>query len=75
MPEKLKTGNRGLETCLSGRQAVNRNLALLALLLTGLRLTGYITCSWLWVLAPLWLPMAIFAAVFTLLLTIKILHK
>jgi hypothetical protein len=68
MPEKLKTGNCKLKTA-------NCNLALLALLLTGLKLTGYITCSWLWVLAPLWLPMAIFAAVFTLLLTIKILHK
>lgn len=26
----------------------------LALMLIGLKLTGYITWSWLWVLAPLW---------------------
>jgi hypothetical protein len=36
---------------------------LLAILFIGLKLTGYITWSWLWVLSPLWLPFAIFLAV------------
>lgn len=31
---------------------------LLAVLFIGLKLTGHITWSWLWVLSPLWLPLA-----------------
>ena len=44
-------------------------LECLTLLLIALRLTGAIAWSWLWVLAPLWLPftiliiVAIFAAI------------
>ena len=44
-------------------------LECLTLLLIALRLTGAIAWSWLWVLAPLWLPLtiliivAIFAAI------------
>lgn len=34
-------------------------LGLLTLLFIGLKLTGYITWSWLWVLAPLWIPISI----------------
>lgn len=34
-------------------------LGLLAILFIGLKLTGYITWSWWWVLAPLWIPVAI----------------
>jgi hypothetical protein len=34
-------------------------LPLLALLFIGLKLGGVITWSWLWVLAPLWVPIAI----------------
>ena len=34
-------------------------LKLLTLLFIGLKLTGYITWSWLWVLAPLWIPISI----------------
>jgi len=66
--DESKTENCKLKTA-------NCNLALLALLLTGLKLTGCINCSWLLVLAPLWLPAAIFTAVFLILLTIKIIHK
>lgn len=33
-------------------------LGLLTILFIGLKLTGYITWSWLWVLAPIWIPMA-----------------
>lgn len=32
---------------------------LLTVLFIGLKLTNYITWSWLWVLAPLWMPIAI----------------
>ena len=34
-------------------------LEILTLLFIGLKLTGYITWSWIWVLAPLWIPMGI----------------
>ena len=34
-------------------------LGLLTLLFIGLKLTGYITWSWIWVLAPLWIPISI----------------
>lgn len=37
-------------------------LSLLTLLFIGLKLTGYIGWSWLWVLSPLWIPLAIVAA-------------
>ena len=32
---------------------------LLTVLFVGLKLTNYITWSWTWVLAPLWIPVAI----------------
>lgn len=35
---------------------------LLTLLFIGLKLTGYITWSWLWVLSPLWILFAIVLA-------------
>ena len=34
-------------------------LGLLAILFIALKLTGYITWSWLWVLAPIWIPFII----------------
>ena len=34
-------------------------LPLLTVLFIGLKLTGYIAWSWWWVLAPLWIPIAI----------------
>jgi hypothetical protein len=33
--------------------------SLLTILFIGLKLMGYITWSWWWVLSPLWLPLAI----------------
>ena len=35
-------------------------LSMLAVLFIGLKLTGYINWSWLWVLSPLWIEFAIF---------------
>lgn len=34
-------------------------LSLLTLLFIGLKLTGYITWSWLWVLSPIWIPLVL----------------
>lgn len=36
---------------------------LLTVLFVGLKLTGFITWSWLWVLSPLWIPFAIVLAI------------
>ena len=36
----------------------------LGLLFIGLKLTGYITWSWWWVLSPFWIPPAIFVTFF-----------
>ena len=36
---------------------------LLAILFIALKLTGYIGWSWLWVLAPMWVPLCIVLAV------------
>lgn len=36
---------------------------LLAVLFIGLKLTGYIGWSWWWVLAPIWGPLAVAAAI------------
>lgn len=34
-------------------------LPMLALVFIALKLTGYIDWSWIWVLSPLWLPIAV----------------
>ena len=36
---------------------------LLLVLFVGLKLTGYISWSWWWVLAPLWVPLAILVVI------------
>lgn len=41
-------------------------LGLLALIFIALKLTGYITWSWWWVLAPLWGPWALVIGIFLL---------
>lgn len=43
---------------------------LLAVLFIGLKLTGYITWSWLWVLAPIWIPFAIVLVILLVVLAI-----
>jgi hypothetical protein len=42
---------------------------LLAIVFITLKLTGYIAWSWLWVLSPLWIPLAL---VVTILLLVTI---
>lgn len=39
-------------------------LGILGLIFITLKLTGYITWSWLWVLSPFWMPWAIAAVIF-----------
>ena len=41
---------------------------LLCVLFIGLKLTGYITWTWWWVLSPLWIPFVIFVGVMALIL-------
>lgn len=36
---------------------------LLAILFIGLKLTGFITWPWLWVLSPLWIPLLLFISI------------
>ena len=47
--------------------------SLLAILFITLKLTGYITWSWLWVLAPIWIPFVI--VVFILISIVIITNK
>ena len=39
-------------------------LGFLGLIFITLKLTGYINWSWLWVLSPFWIPLAIAAIIF-----------
>ena len=50
-------------------------LGLLTLLFIGLKLTGYITWSWIWVLAPLWMPIIIALVFLSVLSLLVILNK
>jgi hypothetical protein len=45
---ETSTGSGGMTFC-----------SLLTVLFIGLKLTGYISWSWIWVLAPLWIPFVI----------------
>lgn len=40
---------------------------LLTVLFIGLKLTGFIAWSWWWVLAPMWMPLAIVIAILAIL--------
>ena len=50
-------------------------LRLLTLLFIGLKLTGYITWSWIWVLAPLWIPISIALILFSAVILLVALGK
>lgn len=41
---------------------------LLTILFIGLKLTGYITWSWVWVLSPLWISFAVIAVILLVIL-------
>ena len=38
-------------------------LGLLTILFIGLKLTGYIAWSWIWVLSPIWIPLVLVIAI------------
>lgn len=42
-------------------------LGFLTLIFITLKLTGHISWSWVWVLSPIWIPMAIAAGIFLLI--------
>ena len=50
-------------------------LGLLTLLFIGLKLTGHINWSWLWVLAPLWIPISIALLVLSAVILLVALGK
>ncbi len=45
---------------------------LLTLLVITLKLTGVVAWSWVWVLAPLWIPVAFFLAVLLVVLLVVV---
>lgn len=47
---------------------------LLTVLFVGLKLTGYITWSWWWVLSPIWIPLS-FLIVFIIITFIVLIIK
>lgn len=50
-------------------------LGLLALLFIGLKLGNVITWSWLWVLSPLWIPLALVGFILLIVFIYKVLIK
>ena len=54
-------------------------LAWLAILLTvlfvGLKLTGYITWSWLWVLSPIWIDIALAILIIIAVIIIRVVFE
>ena len=50
-------------------------LGLLTLLFIGLKLTGYITWSWIWILAPLWITLSIVLLIISILALLVALGK
>ncbi len=47
---------------------------LLTILFIALKLTGYITWSWVWVLAPLWVGFALFLAIVFSIIVATLIH-
>lgn len=57
-----------MTTTVNNAQSAQRGfpvLAVLGLIFITLKLTGHIAWSWLWVLAPFWIPLALVLVVFT----------
>ena len=44
---------------------------LLTVLFIGLKLTGYVSWSWWWVLAPIWAPLAIVLGILLIFLLLR----
>lgn len=50
-------------------------LGLLTLLFIGLKLTGYIAWSWIWVLSPIWIPISIALLILSVVVLLVILDE
>jgi hypothetical protein len=50
-------------------------LGWLGILFIGLKLTGFINWPWLWVLAPIWIPLSIGLAVAIIMLVLLLIFK
>lgn len=48
---------------------------LLGILFIGLKLTGYISWPWLWVLSPIWIPLVVMLAILIIMIPIALLVK
>lgn len=49
-------------------------LGVLGLIFITLKLTGYITWSWLWVLAPFWIPISIGVLIFLIVFIVALIR-
>jgi len=59
----------------SDKYQISININLLTLLFIGLKLTHYIDWSWWWVLAPSWIPFALFIIFMVLWVILNIFSK
>jgi len=59
----------------SDKYQISINVNLLTLLFIGLKLTHYIDWSWWWVLAPSWIPFALFIIFMVLWVILNIFSK
>lgn len=50
-------------------------LGLLGIMFIGLKLTGYIDWNWVWVLAPIWIPLGICAIIVIGIVAVHISEK
>lgn len=50
-------------------------LGLLTILFIGLKLTGYITWSWGWVLGPIWIPICVTVVIMILMVVGQIITR
>jgi len=50
-------------------------VGLLTILFIGLKLTGYITWSWIWVLAPIWISIIVVVIIFIIIAIIAVLSS
>ena len=50
-------------------------VGLLTILFIGLKLTGYITWSWIWVLAPIWISIIVVVIILIIIAIIAMLSK
>ena len=60
-----------MKNCNSGNSGGVSLCPLLTVLFIGLKLTGYVSWSWWWVLSPMWLPMVIVLSVLIVVVSLS----